>query len=61
MPVPPADGEWSSTEILGKQEGQMELRFRVPADAKPGRCVVPVDVRYHDRVLPQFTEAIVVV
>ena len=39
----------------------MALRFRLPAEAKPGRYVVPVDIRYDDRVLPQFTEAIVVV
>jgi hypothetical protein len=60
MPVPPAD-QWSSTEIPAKQEGFVRLSFGVPADAQPGRYVVPVDLRYHDRVLPQFTEAIVVV
>jgi len=33
----------------------------VPRDAKPGRHVVPVDLRYGPWELPQFSEAIVVV
>ena len=28
-------------------------------DAKPGRYVIPIDLCYGDRTLPQFTEAIV--
>ena len=52
---------WSRTEIPGKQDGQVRLSLSIPADAKPGRYVIPVDLHYHDRVLPQFTEAIVVV
>jgi glyoxylase-like metal-dependent hydrolase (beta-lactamase superfamily II) len=52
---------WSSTEIPGKQDGQVRLSLSIPADAKPGRYVIPVDLHYLDRVVPQFTEAIVVV
>jgi hypothetical protein len=33
----------------------------VPADAQPGRYVIPIDLVYGDRPLPEFTEAIVVV
>jgi len=52
---------WTGAEIPAKKDGQLRLSFRLPADAKPGRYVIPVDVRYHDRLLPQFTEGIVVV
>ncbi len=52
---------WSKATIAAKAEGKLPLSFTVPADAKPGRYVIPIDVRYGDRSLPQFTEAIVVV
>ncbi len=52
---------WASVEIPPKQDGQVPLSLRIPAGAKPGRYVIPVDLQYHDRVLPQFTEGIVVV
>jgi glyoxylase-like metal-dependent hydrolase (beta-lactamase superfamily II) len=53
--------EWSTAEIPAKADGRLTLRLRVPADARPGRYVIPVDVRYDTWTLPQFTEAIVVV
>ncbi len=52
---------WSKATIAAKTEGKLPLSFAVPVDAKPGRHVIPIDVRYGDRSLPQFTEAIVVV
>jgi hypothetical protein len=39
----------------------LPLSFAVPADAKPGRYAIPIDIRYGGRWLPQFSEAIVVV
>ncbi|MBN1422551.1 MAG: MBL fold metallo-hydrolase [Planctomycetes bacterium] len=53
--------EWREIEIPAKRDGAIRLRFRVPADAKPGRYVVPFDLRHGGKDLPQFTEAIVVV
>ena len=52
---------WSSTEVPARQDGQIGLSLRVPADAQPGRYVIPVDLHYDGRLMPQFTEAIVVV
>jgi hypothetical protein len=37
------------------------LTLAVPAGVPPGRYVVPVDVRYGSRVLPQFTVALIMV
>jgi len=53
--------EWASTSVPAKREAGVELSFRVPAAAKPGRHVIPVDLRYNDWDLPQWAEAIVVV
>ena len=44
-----------------KTETPLGLRLKVPAEAKPGRYALPIDIRYADRLLPQFSEAIVVV
>ncbi len=52
---------WVSVEIPAKTEGEVRLSFQVPAGVKPGRYVIPIDLRYGKWVLPQFTEAIVVV
>jgi hypothetical protein len=62
MPVPPGvTTGWSSVDIPAKREALIGLSLQVPTDARPGRYVVPVDLKYDGRVLPQFTEAIVVV
>ncbi len=53
--------QWSSTTVSGKSDGQLGLSLSIPPDVAPGRYVLPVDVRYGERSLPQFTEAIVVV
>ncbi len=52
---------WAAVEIPARREGEAELSFRVPEKAAAGRYVVPIDVVYGDRELPQFAEAIVVV
>lgn len=52
---------WSKASIAAKAQGKLSLSLAVPADANPGRYVIPIDVRYGERSLPQFTEAIVVV
>ena len=53
--------DWPSAEVPAKSEGEVQLTFRVPSSAKPGRYVIPVDVCYGQWTLPQFQEAIVVV
>jgi len=63
--VPPSDkivpGEPARAVIAAKSEGRLRLTVRLAKDLAPGRYVMPVDIRYGTRVLPQFTEAIVVV
>jgi glyoxylase-like metal-dependent hydrolase (beta-lactamase superfamily II) len=56
-----AVGPWAEASIAAKNEGRVRLTIRVPADAKPGRHVVPVNVRYGEWNLPQFSEAVVIV
>ena len=53
--------EWAATGIASRKDGEMNLAFRIPPDAKPGRTIIPVDLKYGEWDLPQFTEAIVVV
>jgi len=52
---------WAETKIPAKHDGRLRVGLRIPPTAKRGRYVIPVDLRYHGRKLPQFTEAIVVV
>lgn len=52
---------WVAAEIPAKQDGSLPIAIKLPAGAKPGRYVVAIDLRHGDRVLPQFTEAIMVV
>ncbi len=56
---PPTD--WQTVPAPAKQETPIVLRIQVPANVKPGRYVLPVDIRYAAWLLPQFSEAIVVV
>jgi len=53
--------DWVKAGIAAKREGRMRLSLRVPADAKRGRYVIPVDLHFGRRLLPQFTEAVLVV
>ena len=41
------------------EQGRLRIAFGVPAGLQAGRYVVPVDVRYGEWDLPQFTEVIV--
>lgn len=52
---------WARTEIPSKKDGRVCVALRVPSGAKPGRHVLPIDLHFGRWVLPQFTEAIVVV
>ena len=51
---------WYEAEVAAKSEGHIRFSLRIPAGVKPGRYVVPLDVRYGRWALPQFTEAIIV-
>lgn len=51
--------DWVEQDLPAKAERAGRLSFSVPASAAPGRHVVPVDVRYHDRSLPRFSELLV--
>ncbi|MCY2954929.1 MAG: MBL fold metallo-hydrolase [Planctomycetota bacterium] len=53
--------DWAQAEIAAKAEGSIELLFKIPADVRPGRYVVAVDLRYHMWDCPQIAEAILVV
>jgi len=48
-------------QVPAKAEGRVRLAFRVPLKTEPGRYVIPVDVVFGERDLPQFTEAVIVV
>jgi hypothetical protein len=56
-----AGGEWVRADVAAKAEGRVRLSFRVPDETPGGRHVIPVDVVYGNRDLPQFTEGIVVI
>lgn len=53
--------EWGRAEIAAKQDGEVQLALTIPNSIEAGRYVIPIDVRYGDRLLPEWTEAIVVV
>lgn len=52
---------WMSAQVPAKRDGEVRLALHVPVGAPPGRYVIPVDVKYGEWDLPQFTEAIVAV
>ena len=54
------DGPWRRIEVPAGGEGRIPLEFALPADLPPGRHPVAVDVCFGDRVLPQWTAAILV-
>jgi len=53
--------DWGRTSIPAKSEAHVALRLSIPEGVRPGRYVIPIDVQYGGRTLPQWTEAIVVV
>lgn len=52
--------DWTRVEAASKTDARARLAIPIPAGATPGRYVIPIDLHYADRDLPQFTEAIVV-
>ena len=50
---------WVRAEIPPQTDGRLHLTVPVPANAKPGRYILPIDLYYAERPLPQFTEAVV--
>jgi len=53
--------DWVRARIGPKREGRMRLSLSIPPGARRGRYVIPIDLRFAARELPQFTEAIVTV
>lgn len=53
--------DWQTLSVPAKTETPLTVGLKVPGGVQPGRYVLPIDVRYGDRLLPQFSEAIVVV
>jgi glyoxylase-like metal-dependent hydrolase (beta-lactamase superfamily II) len=51
---------WAEATAPPKAETPLALAVPIPAKAAPGRCVIPVDIHFGDRELPQFAEAIIV-
>ena len=56
-----APAAWGQVQVAASREGAVPLTVRIPATAVPGRYVLPVDVIFGGRELPQHTEAIIVV
>lgn len=52
---------WVEATVVPKREGRLAVRIALPAGLPPGRYVIPFDIRYGQRLLPQWTEAILVV
>lgn len=51
--------DFAFATVEPNQEEFISLSFRIPVNAPLERYVVPVDVRYEGRLLPQVTEAII--
>jgi hypothetical protein len=52
---------WVRGQAPAKSEGRVRLSLRVPGQCPHGRWVIPVDLVYGGRDLPQFTEGILVI
>jgi hypothetical protein len=65
QPVLPAEWDWQPraqhTVIPPKAEGSLTWLFSVPSAARPGKWIIPVDVKYHGQRLGQFREAVIVI
>jgi glyoxylase-like metal-dependent hydrolase (beta-lactamase superfamily II) len=59
--INPQTGDWTQFLLSAGQERKVSIKLPIPHDAPPGRYVIPVDLRYDTRSLPQLTEAIVVI
>jgi len=51
--------EWAEINVPAKSEGRTAIRLPAVPDSATGRHVVPIDVHYGERMLPQFAEAII--
>ncbi len=61
-PASTADAEkWPHARIEPKTEGRVRLSLAIPQTARPGRYIIPVDVYYGSRILPQFAVALLLV
>ncbi len=49
----------TTTTIPAKTVGRLPLRITIPADAKPGRYAIPIDIQYDELALPQINEAVI--
>ena len=61
LPADQIASQWNSADLAAKTEGSILLSFNIPPETPPGRYVIPVDLQYAKKALPQFKEAIVVV
>lgn len=57
----PSSTAWSAASIPPKQDGAIKVAINIPASAPKGRHIIPIDVRYGDVELPQFTETVMVI
>jgi hypothetical protein len=64
-PLPPASladvSAWAKAELAPKSDGRVRISLSVPKGTKAGKYIIPVDVRYGAKVLPQFTVVMVMV
>lgn len=51
--------EWAEINVPAKSEGRTAIRLPAVPESATGRHVVPIDVHYGERMLPQFAEAII--
>jgi glyoxylase-like metal-dependent hydrolase (beta-lactamase superfamily II) len=51
--------EWVEASLPAKAETPLAISFRLPASVRPGRYVIPIDVKHGPWDLPQFAEAII--
>lgn len=51
----------AETTVPARADGAVILGLSIPAGVQPGKYVLPLDVEFSDFVMPQITEAVVVV
>ena len=52
---------WTSIDAPAKAESSLTLRLTIPPDTPAGRYPVAIDIRHGSRLLPQFSETVLVV
>jgi glyoxylase-like metal-dependent hydrolase (beta-lactamase superfamily II) len=58
LPWSPDLPDWTHATLPAKTEGRLHVAFRIPPDQASGRTIIPIDIRYEARWLPQFAEAV---